>query len=939
MNDIINFTDRIARLNTHLEASGASRRRFVTLPIHSDVPYDDQARVFATSDDPNLVRVVIATNAAESSVTIPDCDHVICLGVAKQLEYDCTTHRQILHASWISRSSAIQRAGRTGRLRPGRVYRLYSRFRFEHLMREHDISDIHRTPLDSVVLNFYTLLGGKTDESIAKLLGETLEPPEPANIARAFESLHESKFLSEANETGVLTTMGRFVAALGLDLQLGRLVGLGAQLDCFDEAVDLAAILSQPQPPFRIANPLIQEVAEYNEVASSAFASRLAWDAGVRSEPIAILRLLGAFDSLTPKTAEKRRHFCKLNAIVLSRIVQLSSSARHLRDRALAALRTRVSAGPRFGRHLKSSQDVGTNAYSGLASRELRRPSGDVANDPVRLNRLRLLLTWTARENVFRLKGTRNPVTKLPITDMRVMITGPTITVANIEPLRLPGSWSLIGGTRKYYSANIGADRTFDFASTEERFLEMTFGSHASGPLDVAWITIQGKLDTRCVLLLSKQARGAKDVVMGELQNKTDVIIRERQVPSGPPDLYVAEIVVPSISKVASKAFKQLHQYFSMVGVAYNRDGRLTCVCSRCDIKPQYHLANLIGYRPFDPTCPTFKVLSVKDQQMMSFQMNQEIDTEGSELHTDMPISARHVAALVSGHRDMKLKLQGAKPDDAIIELKLAIPTPVYCCAFGTRQNRKIFMGDHTLAKIDVNLRNATNKPHTDQFGVAATMIDIGRDTARASGVTILPPGPLWLARALAAFGIESFCDWLDERDLSIIEEIMSCAERASETLEHVPELTDRLDNLFCSPRPGAHEKEDVCVGRLTAQNLALVQSSREETDPNAYSQSPILMPDLNLGADIASNPLHHRPMKNDRKSRQPKTQFKNSKKSADDAETKSQERAAASMPNKATKRMKEAQKKKQGDGKISKRSIKRKGNSQNADKRDCLPP
>ena len=65
------------------------------------------------------VKVIIATNAAESSLTLPDVDHVVCLGLCKQIIYNSASHRQILVPTWISRASATQRAGRTGRLREG----------------------------------------------------------------------------------------------------------------------------------------------------------------------------------------------------------------------------------------------------------------------------------------------------------------------------------------------------------------------------------------------------------------------------------------------------------------------------------------------------------------------------------------------------------------------------------------------------------------------------------------------------------------------------------------------------------------------------------------------------------------------------------------------------------------------------------------------------
>lgn len=89
---------------------------FTTFPIHSDIPFEEQMNVFDPAGAVE-VKVLIATNAAESSVTIPDVDNVICLGLCKQIVYNETSHRQMLVPMWISRASATQRAGRTGRLR------------------------------------------------------------------------------------------------------------------------------------------------------------------------------------------------------------------------------------------------------------------------------------------------------------------------------------------------------------------------------------------------------------------------------------------------------------------------------------------------------------------------------------------------------------------------------------------------------------------------------------------------------------------------------------------------------------------------------------------------------------------------------------------------------------------------------------------------------
>ncbi|KAJ8599386.1 hypothetical protein CTAYLR_007029 [Chrysophaeum taylorii] len=832
MNDIVELTDRISRLD-----DGVSKRRrsFETLPIHSAVPFDEQTRVFdrsssppsssSSSEEKNVVRVVLATNAAESSVTIPDCDHVVCLGVAKQLEYDPGTHRQILQTSWIARSSAIQRAGRTGRVRPGNVYRLYARRRFERMMREHAASDIHKTPLDAVVLNFYTMMKGK-DESIAQLLGETLEPPDPKNISRAFESLHASRFLTKPDDTGAMTTMGGFVAALGLDLQLGRLVGLGAQLDCFDEAVDLAAILSQPQTPFRIANPLVHDLDDYVDIASRAFSSRVFWDAGVKSEPIAILRLLYAYEAVHPKTPDARRRFCAKHTLVASRLAQLASSARHLRDRALAALRDGASRRGRRHRNEEEEDDddatkpaVSFYASSSRRRRRRRRRGGgggesfddldddddDVASNPVRLNRLRLLLTWTARENLFCLQATKAAVATVPERELRIAVSGAPIETAHLEALRLPGPWSLSGGARKTYSANLGRDflSRLDDASLDARLADLAFGPDAPGPLLAAWLAVQSQSGgTRCLFLVSDRAAARQDVrdLVRLLQTRNAARLAPSKRIVG-----VADVETPSISKANLKELKQLHDRVSLLGVSLNKDGLVACVCSSADLNPQFHIARLLGFRPFDPSFPIFHLQVQTVKQTLAFpsfflvqkKEEEEEEEDHDEDWLDMPPAARHLAALVGGYRDSKLRVWADSRKETTLEIKVDLPTPTYRCAFGDRAHRQIFMGEHTLAKTDVNLRNARKKPQVPQFGVAAAMLDVGSDRARATGATFFPPGHLWLAKALASFGIKDMDDDLDDDDLQLVEEIERTAEAAGETLAYDPEMTRLLDKLF----------------------------------------------------------------------------------------------------------------------------------------------
>jgi HrpA-like RNA helicase len=273
MNDIISIIDKIEGLYM----PGA---RYTCFPIHSDVPFEEQMAAF---DKPakDEIKVIIGTNAAESSITLPDVDHVVCLGLQKQIIYNPASHRQLLTPAWISRANAVQRAGRTGRVRNGNVYRLYSRAAFDLYMQKFEIGEISRVPLDSTILLMKEML----HEEATPVLLDCLEPPELATIERSFESLHSQNFLTEPDDSGQITSLGSFVSSVGIDLmvsflcvrkslkncvltpilkKLGSLIGLGIQFGVGAESIELAAILSFGKSPWVISNPIFHEAAEFN---------------------------------------------------------------------------------------------------------------------------------------------------------------------------------------------------------------------------------------------------------------------------------------------------------------------------------------------------------------------------------------------------------------------------------------------------------------------------------------------------------------------------------------------------------------------------------------------------------------------------------------------------------------------------------------------------
>jgi HrpA-like RNA helicase len=252
MFDIVSITEIFENI--------VSSMNYKCVPIHSDIPFDDQMQAFDSAQK-NEVKVILATNAAESSITLPDVDNVICLGLCKAIGYNKKSHRQMLETSWISKANATQRAGRTGRVREGNVYRLYSRDAFNYFFRNFEEGEILRSPLDSVILDLKAI---SPDASVSQSLRDCIEPPDIQNIESSYVSLFKKGFATTACEAFDITPLGHLVLSLGIDLTIGAMVGFGVQLGLLRETIEIAAILSFPKSPWLLPNSFLQSPNVYN---------------------------------------------------------------------------------------------------------------------------------------------------------------------------------------------------------------------------------------------------------------------------------------------------------------------------------------------------------------------------------------------------------------------------------------------------------------------------------------------------------------------------------------------------------------------------------------------------------------------------------------------------------------------------------------------------
>jgi HrpA-like RNA helicase len=259
---------------------------FKIIRLHSEIP--NEHRELSVPAPPGCRRIIIATDIAEASLTIPDVRFVVDSGKANQMNY--ITEEQIgeLTPRWISKSAALQRAGRAGRTQAGDYYFLGSSQQFENL-RMTKSPEITRANLEELcLLTKRASLG--TSDSISDLLGQTLEPPSDARIHAALESLKDLQALDDREE---FTGLGHLLEKLDMDPFLGKLVVLGIIFRCLDPMVILASLGSPSKLFQRLVSGLDRKTLSE---------SRSAFNQGLQSSHMVDIN---AYRALRAQSSEK----------------------------------------------------------------------------------------------------------------------------------------------------------------------------------------------------------------------------------------------------------------------------------------------------------------------------------------------------------------------------------------------------------------------------------------------------------------------------------------------------------------------------------------------------------------------------------------------------------------------------------------------------------
>ncbi|CAN8295276.1 unnamed protein product [Cochlearia groenlandica] len=219
----------------------ADRAKFSIICLHSRVPVEEQKKVFNRPPQ-GCRKIVLATNIAESAVTIDDVVYVIDSGRMKEKSYDPYNDVSTLQSSWVSKANAKQREGRAGRCQPGICYHLYSKLRASSLP-EFRVPEVRRMPVDELCLQVKML---DPSCNVNDFLQKLMDPPVDQSIANALTTLKDIGALTPQEE---LTELGHKFGQLPVHPRISKMLYFAILVNCLDPAIILACA-SDTKDPF-----------------------------------------------------------------------------------------------------------------------------------------------------------------------------------------------------------------------------------------------------------------------------------------------------------------------------------------------------------------------------------------------------------------------------------------------------------------------------------------------------------------------------------------------------------------------------------------------------------------------------------------------------------------------------------------------------------------
>ena len=303
--------------------------------LHGSQTSQQQRLAFKLSA-PGEWKIVLATNIAETSVTVPDVTHVVDSGLVKEIRYEPSCNLSSLKEVPISQSSAKQRAGRAGRVRPGHCWRLYSQKYHDSnsaqldnnlhkpspnvnesanciaasilsnnvpicAMHKYSIPEIKRIPLEEIILQVLLLKLGHP----VSFLTSCLESPSEGQLQKAIENLIKFGAIYPNANSLPLTALGTYLAKLPVDIHIGKMLIMGSLFKCVEPVLTLAAALcssSKTGNPFLY--PMHNKAEAYNAHKRFSTDNICRYIGGDYSDHIASINAYEEWDTLSNSSAQ-----------------------------------------------------------------------------------------------------------------------------------------------------------------------------------------------------------------------------------------------------------------------------------------------------------------------------------------------------------------------------------------------------------------------------------------------------------------------------------------------------------------------------------------------------------------------------------------------------------------------------------------------------------
>ncbi|XP_077992529.1 putative ATP-dependent RNA helicase DHX34 [Glandiceps talaboti] len=310
--DLLIFLSGMSEISSVTEAArhyATQTKRWIVLPLHSTLSVHEQDKVFDIAPD-GVRKCIIATNIAETSVTIDGVRFIADSGKVKEMSYDPKAKMQRLQEFWISRASAEQRKGRAGRTGPGVCFRLYEESDYNDFQ-EYATPEIHRVPLDSLILQMIAM-GLPNARSFP-----FIEPPPLSSIENSIVFLKEQGALTEDEK---LTPIGKMLAQLPVDVVIGKMLIMGTVFHVIHPVLSISASLS-------VQSPFTNKAYHDHNIASAR--QPLESDHG---DPFTLLNSYDEWIQVKTQGRNSSRKWCKRRGLEEQRFYEMSKLRQQFKD-------------------------------------------------------------------------------------------------------------------------------------------------------------------------------------------------------------------------------------------------------------------------------------------------------------------------------------------------------------------------------------------------------------------------------------------------------------------------------------------------------------------------------------------------------------------------------------------------------------------------------